>query len=65
MRVVMDRTARRLRNAGLAKAFDAWRSTVEGSKIDFHLTKKEELAVSVMMEKCINIVFSYNVILAF
>ena len=48
MRVVMDRSARRLRNAGIAKAFDAWRSTVEGSKVDFHLTKKEELAVGVI-----------------
>ena len=45
MRVVMERTARRMRNAGMAKAFDAWRSAVEGSKVDFHLTKKEELAV--------------------
>ena len=43
MRVVMERTARRMRNAGMAKAFDAWRSAVEGSKVD--LTKKEELAV--------------------
>lgn len=45
MRVVMDRTARRMRNAGMARAFDAWRTAVEGSKVDFHLTKKEELAV--------------------
>jgi hypothetical protein len=46
MRVVMDRTARRLRNAGLARAWDAWRAAVEDSKYNFHLTKKEELAVS-------------------
>ena len=45
MRVVMDRTAKRMRNSGLARAWDAWRSAVENSKIDFHMTKKEELAV--------------------
>ena len=41
----MDRTAKRMRNVGMARAFDAWRSAVENSKIDFHMTKKEELAV--------------------
>lgn len=46
MRVVMERTGLRLRNATLARAWDTWRSAVEDSKNNFHLTKKEELAVS-------------------
>eukprot|EP00955_Chlamydomonas_euryale_P098456 365146-Chlamydomonas_euryale.AAC.3 len=47
MRVVMERVGRRMRNAGLARAWDAWRAAVEDSKMNFHLTKKEELAVQV------------------
>lgn len=46
MRVIMDRTAKRMLNSRLAKAWDAWRAAYLDSKMDFHLSKKEELAVS-------------------